>query len=296
MLHYNNCPVCGSSSLQKLFSPKDHTVSGKFFELYKCTECTLVFTNDIPPADEIGAYYASENYISHSDTQKGLVNRLYHRVRNHTLKTKRKLVQSETGMRSGALLDIGCGTGAFLNEMQKAGWTFTGLEPDAAARQNAQKLYGIVPQPSHAIFDLPPEGFDAVTMWHVLEHVHSLHEYIEQIKKMLKPAGKLLVAVPNYTSYDAAHYKEHWAAWDVPRHLYHFSPQSMEVLMKQHGLCVQSLKPMWFDSFYVSMLSEQYQKGKGNLPGAVLSGIRSNVKALADTKNCSSVIYVVGKI
>ncbi|MFZ1529214.1 MAG: class I SAM-dependent methyltransferase [Ferruginibacter sp.] len=291
MIHYNTCPVCGSSSLQKIFSAKDHTVSGKQFVMERCSACSFMFTNDVPPQQEIGAYYASENYISHSDTQKGLINRLYHLVRKRTLAGKRKLLQQQTGKTTGHVLDIGCGTGAFLNEMKMAGWQTAGLEPDDTARQNAQKLYGISPEPSHKIFELPHQSFDAVTMWHVLEHVHALHEYLAQVKKLLKPGGKFFVAVPNYTSFDAQHYKEHWAAYDVPRHLWHFSPKSMELLMSKHGLKLLNTKPMWFDSFYVSMLSEQYKNGKGNIVGALFTGLRSNLKAISNKDTCSSLIY-----
>ncbi len=294
MVHYNTCPVCGSSALQKTFSAKDHTVSGKLFGMERCNDCSFVFTNDVPPQEEIGAYYTSENYISHSDTQKGLINRLYHLVRKRTLAGKRKLLQAQTGKTTGHLLDIGCGTAAFLNEMKQAGWQIAGLEPDETARQNAQKLYGISPEPSHKLFDLAHESFDAITMWHVLEHVHALHEYVAQVKKLLKPGGKFFVAVPNYTSLDAQHYRENWAAYDVPRHLWHFSPKSMELLMNKHGLKLLHTKPMWFDSFYVSMLSEQYKKGKGNLVGALLTGLRSNVKAVSDKNSCSSLIYIAG--
>ncbi len=132
-------------------------------------------------------------------------------------------------------------------------------------------------------------------MWHVLEHVHQLHEYVEQLKNLLAENGRLLVAVPNFTAYDASHYREHWAAYDTPRHLYHFSPASMKQLMQQHGLEVMQTKPMWFDSFYVSMLSEQYKNGKGNIIKAFLIGLVSNVKALFDKEKCSSVIYVIKK-
>ena len=205
------------------------------------------------------------------------------------------MLQSLTKKEKGSVADIGCGTGAFLHSMQEAGWQITGFEPDETARQNAQRLYNIKPLPSPELYNQPADSFDAITMWHVLEHVHDLHAYIQQIKKMLKPDGRLLVAVPNYTSADAAQYQHYWAAYDVPRHLYHFSPASMTLLMKQHGLQVIATKPMWFDSFYVSMLSEEYRNGKSNVVGAVLNGLVSNMKALFDKKRCSSVIYVIKK-
>ncbi len=295
MIHYDHCPVCGQNAIADKFVVKDYTVSGEEYMLQHCTACSFVFTQDVPSQEEIGPYYASQNYISHSNTQKGIVNNLYHKVRKITLASKRKLVENITGITKGNHLDVGCGTGAFLNEMKTAGWNITGLEPDDTARKNAQELFNIQPQASHELFNLSVENYDAITMWHVLEHVHQLHEYVAQLKLLLKPDGKLFIAVPNYTSYDASHYQRFWAAYDVPRHLYHFSPASMRVLMEKHGLQVLQTKPMWFDSFYVSMLSEQYKNGKGNIVKAFFIGFVSNIKALFNKERCSSVIYIIGK-
>jgi len=295
MIHYTSCPVCNSTSIQQKLSAKDHTVSQQQFFIWHCNDCTARFTQDVPAQEDIGAYYASDNYISHSDTKKGIINSLYHMVRKRTLVSKRQLVINETGKQQGSILDIGCGTGAFLNTMKEGGWSITGLEPDAIARNKATELYNIHPQPSQQLFELNKGTFNAITMWHVLEHVHELHSYIKQIESLLAPKGKLFIAVPNYTSNDAEIYGTHWAAYDVPRHLYHFSPKSMENLLLQHGLKIKAVKPMWFDSFYVSMLSEQYQNGKGNIIKAFFNGFMSNLKALGNTGKCSSVIYVISK-
>ncbi|HRD56933.1 MAG TPA: class I SAM-dependent methyltransferase [Ferruginibacter sp.] len=295
MIHYEQCPVCSGKNIQNFLRVKDYTVSGETYPLYQCSNCSFVFTQDIPSQEEIGKYYQSQNYISHSDTQQGLVNKLYHKVRKITLSGKRKLVAGKTGLTKGNLLDVGCGTGAFLNEMKLAGWQITGLEPDEVARKNANDLYAINPMPSHEIFNLPQSSYDAITLWHVLEHVHQLNEYVAQLNKLLKPAGVLFIAVPNYTSGDALHYKSHWAAYDVPRHLYHFSPNSMKLLMQNHGMNVKAIKPMWFDSVYVSMLSEQYKNGKGNIISAAWNGMLSNAKALINKERCSSLIYIIQK-
>ena len=294
-IHHHNCPVCSSYNLQQVFTSKDYTVSGEKFELCKCEGCSVIFTRDVPAQEAIGAYYASQNYISHSNTQKGFINSLYHKVRAVTLTAKRKIIVKHTGVKQGKLLDVGCGTAAFLNEMKMAGWAVTGLEPDELARKNAMQLFGITPESSEEIFNLPHKSFDAITLWHVLEHVHQLQQYVAQLQLLLKDAGRLFIAVPNYTSYDAAHYKAHWAAYDVPRHLYHFSPDSMQFLMQQHTLEVIDIKPMWFDSFYVSMLSEQYKNGKGNIIKAFFIGLLSNVKALYNKEKCSSLIYIIKK-
>lgn len=293
MVTYTNCPVCGSSNIRAFISANDHTVSGESFVIMACNDCTHLFTQDIPSAKDIGKYYASEDYISHSDTQEGLVNKLYHTVRKRTLNAKKILVQNATGKRSGQIADIGCGTGAFLNTMKHAGWNITGIEPDETARAKAASLYGIDPLPADEFYKLPAEKFDAITLWHVLEHVHELHAYITQLKNMLSARGKLFIAVPNYTSYDAKHYGAFWAAYDVPRHLYHFSPQSMRRLLQEHGLVAEKIKPMWFDSFYVSMLSEKYKNGKGNLVKAFFMGFISNLKTMMNKEKCSSLIYII---
>lgn len=295
MIHYSQCPVCKSSSIQTAFSAKDHTVSKDMFAVWHCNECRARFTQDIPGQEDIGAYYASENYISHSDTQKGIVNKLYHLVRKRTLASKVSMIKKETGKELGNILDVGCGTGAFLHSMQQAGWKTTGLEPDETARAKARSLYNIETLSSNKIYDLSHNSYDAITMWHVLEHVHQLHEYVEQLKNLLTENGCLFIAVPNYTSYDTKVYKENWAAYDVPRHLYHFSPQSMKTLMNLHGLKVKKIKPMWFDSFYVSMLSEQYKNGKGNIIAAFFTGLVSNIKTVFDKEKCSSIIYMISK-
>jgi 2-polyprenyl-3-methyl-5-hydroxy-6-metoxy-1,4-benzoquinol methylase len=295
MITYTHCPICKSQNFEKVLAVKDYTVSHENFDLMHCNECTLRFTQNISNQQNIGKYYASENYISHSDTQEGLVNKLYHSVRKRTLQAKQKLIVSKTKLKQGKILDIGSGTGAFLNSMQQAGWQVKGLEPDANARAKALELYQINTSPSHEIFDLPAERFDAITMWHVLEHVHELQAYIAQLKKMLKPGGKICIAVPNYTSYDAAHYDQYWAAYDVPRHLYHFSPKAMQNLINQHGMKIENILPMWYDSFYVSMLSEQYKNGKGNIVKAFIAGLFSNIKTLFAKEKCSSLIYVISK-
>jgi 2-polyprenyl-3-methyl-5-hydroxy-6-metoxy-1,4-benzoquinol methylase len=295
MIEYKGCPICDRLAIAYVHDSVDFTVSKKKFSIWECHICYLRFTQDVPSQDEIGRYYKAEAYVSHTDSKKGLINSLYHKVRKITLKSKRKLVHQETNISKGNILDVGCGTGAFLNEMKTAGWNITGLEPDKKASKKAEKLYKIKTQETEELFRLPKNSYDAITMWHVLEHVHQLHEYIKALHDLIKDNGRIFIAVPNYTSYDASHYEEHWAAYDVPRHLYHFSPQSMEVLLNQHGLKLKSIQPMWFDSFYVSMLSQHIKYKKGNIIKAFIIGAMSNINALFDKKKCSSVIYVVGK-
>jgi len=294
-VHYTHCPVCKSETINPLLTVKDFTVSGEEFVVWQCDMCTVRFTQDVPDASSIAPYYKSENYISHTNAAKGLVNQLYLKVRNYTLGQKADLISEYTRLKSGHLLDVGAGTGAFLNTMKQRGWDVKGLEPDEDARKLAETLHGVTVADSSQLFEFQPRSFDAITLWHVLEHVHDLHDYIKQLKNILRKDGRLFIAVPNYTSLDASHYGPFWAAYDVPRHLYHFTPKSIEVLLKQHGLSLEAKKPMWFDSFYISMLSTKYHRGKTNMVGSFFNGLRSNVKAAFDKDRCSSIIYIIKK-
>jgi hypothetical protein len=179
--------------------------------------------------------------------------------------------------------------------MKERGWEITGIEPDEGARQKAKTLFNIELKETDSFHQLSEISYDAITLWHVLEHVHQLHDYVELLKALLKSNGKIFIAVPNYSSLDSSIYKLYWAAYDVPRHLYHFSPKSIDVLMSQHGLKVISKKPMWFDSFYISLLSSKYKNGKTKWISAGLSGLRSNLRALTNKDYCSSIIYIIGK-
>ena len=286
---------------------KDNTVSGKTFQIMECGSCTLRFTQDVPDAETISSYYKAEDYISHTDTSKGLINRIYKIVRKRTLVRKRKLIERFTGLRTGKALDVGSGTGSFVNELKQNGWNITGLEPDNDARKVAKQLYTIDLLDSAELYKLSPGNFDAISLWHVLEHVHDLAAYVQQLRILLKDNGKLFVAIPNYTSTDSRIYKEYWAAYDVPRHLYHFSPASMKELMEKNSLRIIQYKPMWYDSFYICLLSSKYKnavlpdlpsgaQGKANWIAAFWNGLRSNLNAVTDVKRCSSVIYIIEKI
>lgn len=292
MIEYKSCPNCGSGDISFILSAKDNTVSGEEFEIWECKNCSIRFTQNIPEQENIARYYQSEKYISHSDTNEGLVNKLYHLVRKRTLLKKQNLVEHSTKKKHGSILDLGAGTGAFLNTMQLAGWDSVGLEPDTTARKKARELYGLNLKESNELFSLASDNFDAISLWHVLEHVHQLHEYVIKFRELLKKEGKLFIAVPNFTSKDAATYKKYWAAYDVPRHLYHFSPKSMEILLNTHGFILEKIQPMWYDSVYVSMLSEKYKTGKANNVNALINGVASNLNAFFDNSKCSSLIYI----
>lgn len=270
---------------------QDFSVSKQFFSLLECTDCGVRVTQDAPTASAVSPYYQFEEYISHTNTTKGLINKMYQLVRKFTLRQKRKLIEKNSGTRAGHLLDLGSGTGAFAATMQKAGWQVTALEPDAGARQVASQQFGVQAMDSTRFYELPEASFDVITLWHVLEHMHDLTKVMQQLQKLLKPQGMLFIAVPNYTSHDAVTFKNHWAAYDVPRHLYHFSPPSMQQLLSSNRLAVTDRIPMWFDSFYVSLLSTNYRSQKTRYAQAFMTGLVSNVKAMADHERGSSLIY-----
>jgi 2-polyprenyl-3-methyl-5-hydroxy-6-metoxy-1,4-benzoquinol methylase len=294
LITYPVCPSCRSAEISPALIAEDYTVSHESFQIWECATCTLRFTQQVPDSDSIGDYYKSENYISHTDTKKGFINSLYHMVRRRTLKTKKDLISNYTSL-SGSLLDIGAGTGAFVSYMAEKNWKVKGLEPDAATRQRAKELYNIKLDATEALWQLPAGSFDAITMWHVLEHVHELHAYLEKIHELLKPEGSAFIALPNYTSFDARFYKSFWAAYDVPRHLYHFSPRAFKTLIGKHEFVLHEIVPMWWDSFYVSMLSEKYKNGKSKNIHAFFTGLRSNFATLNQREDCSSLIYIIRK-
>lgn len=284
-----SCPICDNASFSPFLNAIDYTVSRETFSIVSCDKCGFHFTNPIPTIDKIGDYYKSESYVSHSSSKKGIINKLYQRVRKYTLKKKLSLV---TRLGKGkSILDIGAGTGHFLNVCQQAGWNALGLEPDADARAFAKKEFGVELQSTDALHQLPTKSKDVITMWHVLEHVYELRKDVAQIVNVLKDDGVLVVAVPNRNSFDATYYKEFWAAYDLPIHLYHFVPEDIKSLFGQFEMEVVEMLPMKFDAYYVSMLSEKY-KG-GNIIKAGFNGWRSNLKAKADSY--SSQIYILKK-
>lgn len=267
---------------------KDFLVSGEEFALVENKEKDLLKT--IPVPEKVLDYYQSENYISHTDSNKSLFDKAYQFVKKVTLSQKLSLI-NKLNKGEGALLDIGSGTGDFLAYAKSKKWSAQGVEPGEKARQLSEKKGVFV---NEFLQDVEEKYFDVITLWHVLEHVENYEAYIEEIRKRLKPDGSLLVAVPNFKSKDARHYKQHWAAFDVPRHLWHFSKSSIERIFILHDFKLIQTKPMWFDAFYVSMLSEKYKTGKSNWIKAIWHGSLSNLSGIF-TKEYSSHIYVLRK-
>lgn len=268
---------------------KDFTVTNEEFDLVFNEKFQCLETQPQPALKKLGSYYESEEYISHTDASKSFVDKLYQIVKKHTLRKKLELVHSVSKEKS--LLDVGCGTGDFLKVCQKGGFSVTGVEPNKKAQNLARMKLGEGSKLLSDLFKISEEKFDIITMWHVLEHVPDLETYVERLTSLLQPGGILIVAVPNYKSFDATHYKEFWAAYDVPRHLWHFSKKSIETIFSK-DFNLKRIKPMWFDSFYVSILSEKYKSGKANLFRAFFVGLWSNVLGFF-TKEFSSHIYIL---
>jgi len=284
----HNSPIL-DTPLKPYLTCIDYTVSNEEFSILIDAETNLLVTSPRPKDENLGAYYESENYISHSDAKKSLFDRLYQFVRNYTLKQKIKLIDSFE-FSEKRVLDIGAGTGDFLVACKNHGWEVEGVEPSIKANGIASLKLGS--NLKLDIADLMGQQYDVITMWHVLEHVPNLTTYIAQLKELLKPNGRIIVAVPNHQSFDAEYYGRFWAAYDVPRHLWHFSQKSIEKLFAIEKMNVVDTRPMKFDAFYVSLLSEKYSSGKMNPLKAFYTGLISNLKA-RNSNQYSSLIYII---
>ena len=274
--------------LQPFLNCKDHTVSNEVYQVMINKEYDMLVTNPVP--DNLSDYYKSEDYISHTDSKKSLIDKVYQSVKNITLKRKLKLINSfETSSKN--ILDVGAGTGDFLNVCKNNGWNTIGVEPSIIAINIAAQK-GVFLKEN--LSEIENKRFDVITLWHVLEHVENLSEYISNLNNLLSDNGRLIIAVPNFKSYDANYYKAYWAAFDVPRHLWHFSKTSIAKLFSEVNMVVENTIAMKFDSFYVSLLSEKYISGKMNPIKAFYRGLLSNIKAKR-TKEYSSLIYVLKK-
>ena len=285
------CPVCAGTRFSPVLTATDYLVSKAEFAIVQCDTCQFRFTNPRPTAGSIGAFYESADYVSHHDDGRGPMDVAYRTVRSVALKQKVSLITKQHGG-PGRLLDVGCGTGAFLVEAAQNNWQIAGVEPDSGAAQRAAERTNTTILPD--VFALPDDTrADLITFWHVLEHVHRLNETIERVAALLNPGGNILIAVPNPDSLDARQFGRFWAAYDLPRHLYHFTPDTITRLFAKHGFGLEHRQGMPFDAFYIALISNRYQTGNSNPVGSLLAGLRSNAKAARDG-NFSSNIYVFG--
>jgi len=294
IIHYNSCPLCQSQSVAPWLKTKDFMLSKEEYELCKCVDCGFIFTQDIPSPEEIGKYYQSQEYISHSDTRKGLMNRLYHASRTIMLRMKYRMVRKVA--QGNKLLDIGTGTGYFPGYMKKKGFRVTGVEVDEKAREFAMGEFGIqVYAPEDFISQKIQGQFDVITLWHVLEHLDNFDLYIERMLGHLEHGGTLVIALPNCNAYDARHYKEYWAGYDVPRHLWHFTPSTLQYLAEKHGLKVSKMKRLPLDPFYNAMLSEKYRGNGLNMFAGLIIGKLAYIESLIHLKKSSSLVYFLNR-
>lgn len=285
------CPICHADKTEELFQIKDYFLTHEDFAIAKCKSCGFRYTKPRPAENSIGSYYESEEYISHSNAKKGVVNTIYQLVRNFSIKKKVNLVRKY--INQGKVLDIGCGTGEFINALTKSGYDTLGIEPNINARAQGINNYHLDIREEMEINSIEASSIDVISMWHVLEHVYNLEDRVGQIKKIIKPDGIIIIAVPNPDSYDAKKYGKYWAAYDVPRHLYHFAKNDIVKLFEKFSIELIDTIPMKFDSYYVSMLSEKYKNGSSKNISAILNGFRSNLYGRSHQKNYSSLIYIL---
>jgi len=285
------CPVCNSNNITHLLTAEDYLVSRDKFQIDSCQNCELRFTNPRPDDDKLASYYDSEEYISHSDEDNTIIGKLYKIARSFALKRKRKLIERlSTNKR---LLDVGCGTGYFIDYCQQHGWQVSGVEPNDIARNQAEEKTNI--NIKEDLSEIEESSFEVITLWHVLEHLPNLEETLNQLKSLLTPGGVLIIAVPNFEAYEASVFEENWAAYDVPRHLYHFNRESIGFLANKHGLKIARTYPMKLDSFYISLLSNKNKYKANKYISSFITGLLSNIYAIK-SNNYSSLIYQLEKI
>lgn len=285
-----NCPWCDSEKTQMHLWVKDLFLTQESFEIYECQKCGLLFTEPRPDANSIGKYYQSEEYYSHQENKSGFIPKIYESVKRVNLRHKRKLATK--GLNVGTMLEIGCGVGDFLHEMEQKGWNCTGIEPSKEAKaiaKNRVKAHILNPD---ELASLENESFDLITMWHVLEHVDNLKEEVMLLQRLLKKGGRLVLALPNFKSADAKYYREYWAAYDVPRHLNHFCRESINNIFKNTKLKLKKTDKLVWDAYYISYMSEKYKNHTLPLLKGALRGLISNCKA-QKSGEWSSLVYVL---
>ncbi len=289
------CRICEAPNFALLMPIKDYSISQEDFELHRCSNCGFVWTASPPSEAMIGAYYHSEDYISHSDIDTGLKNKLYHWARKMMLGRKYRLIASLHTDK--AILDVGCGTGYFLNHMKNKGYATLGVEADQGARTyGAEKFQLQVLPPQELLNGAIKQKFGIISLWHVLEHLYSPQNYLQSIRDLLKDDGYLIVALPNLKCFDAQYYKAFWAGYDVPRHLWHFSPKTFTVFARKNGFKIIKMRRLMFDPFYNAILSEEHKSSKLSLVKGMAMGLISAVKGLFNIRCASSLVYVLKPI
>lgn len=295
MSEIKGCLICAGEQFSPAFNCTDHLVSHREFRIDRCSSCGFLVTDNAPGPDVISSYYDSPEYISHTGSGKSLADVLYSVARKLMLASKSGYIRRLSGLRVGSILDIGAGTGHFVKKMKSFSWQSLGVEINESARNYALSYNGVELLPSLEDLSHSNNTFDAVTMWHVLEHLHDPAATLRQISSILKPQGSLVIALPNPASADAEHYKEKWAAFDVPRHLWHFQPENITSLVSMFGFTHVGTRRMPFDSFYISILSEKQNNNRFALLKGLTWGKLSWLRSLLNKEKSSSLIYAFRK-
>jgi len=295
MIHHNNCPLCSSDKISPYLRCTDHFLTREVFELFRCIVCGFIFIQDHPGEEDLEKYYKSDDYISHYDKATGFLNKIYLLVREIMLRRKRDIVKDTTGLGKGNLLDIGSGTGHFLEMMKISRWLVTGVEPNGKARDFSMEKYGLNIIDPGQISELPAGSFDCITLWHVFEHLDDPFKYAVEFLRLLKPGGSCIVAMPNSNSFDAEYYKNYWAAYDVPRHLWHFTPDTFSLFSEKTGFELSGRRNLPFDVFYISILSERNKGSRAAFVKGMLIGKLFCIISAFRKARSSSVIYLLRK-
>lgn len=285
----DKCPWCGSENAQLHIELKDLFLTQEPFKILECKDCGLLYTTPRPNKDEIGKYYKSDEYYSHQENKEGFIPKVYEKVKSINLKNKYTIATEKT--RKGKILDIGCGVGDFLHTMEQQGWEGTGVEPSEEAKAIAKNRIKAQLLSSEEQENLIDGSFDVITMWHVLEHVDALRWQIQQLYRLCKPGGRIIIALPNYKSYDGQYYKAAWAAYDVPRHLNHFNEETIIKIFEESHLKHIKTKKLHWDAYYISYMSEKYLHHSLPLLRGAIKGMISNCKA-RKSGEWSSLVYV----
>lgn len=271
----------------KPISVKDHLVSKETFHIVFDGGVGAWKTTPQPSQQELKAYYPKEGYLSHADKANGLKDRLYLWVKKRNIQTKLRWI----GLNSeqSKLLDFGAGNGAFALVAQAKGWRVYTQEFSEdvllSLKEKGLKTVDVSKQ---------KDTYDAITLWHVFEHLPNPKAQLATFYNALAPGGSLVLALPNINAWDARHYGAQWAGYDVPRHLWHYNKAAIVELAKDTGFYLVNTHNMFWDAFYVSLLSEQYRHAKCSWINAVIKGSLSNLLGWRK-KNTSALTFILQK-
>jgi 2-polyprenyl-3-methyl-5-hydroxy-6-metoxy-1,4-benzoquinol methylase len=292
-----DCLICNSTEKKPFYQVSNRFNQKESFDLVKCPNCNFVYLSPRPTADAIGVYYEVEEYQPHQANARNAADVLYQRVRIWNNRYKRKTI--EKYKKNGNILDYGCGTGEFLLEMNVSGWKTYGYEPLTKAA-NIARNHGLNILKSLQNYQ---GGADIITLWHVLEHIHDARGIIKTLQQIMAPEAYLIIAVPNYQSFDAKIFKQNWVAFDAPRHLYHFTPETMTLFLESMNFQIVSYKTLYFDPWYNSLLSAKIEaKNKKfklliqSLSKSLIAATIANLQSFFIKKRSSSLIYIAQSI